>query len=220
MLVIIPATGTKKAAANTFSGPQHAQFLAAAALATPIPKLHGVPKAIVTGHANVGGSSLLNVVLGRGHLLRTGEKPVRIFPRNPSLGKGPGKTALADAPGYGGRGRSEWGEPFGHYIDDRKERIFTLFNSGHDLNEIDAIMIQSLDERVQASTGLKFTLQAIITKAGMIPEWRLASSITQVRKDIAGTTPTCLDPIITSTARCPYIDTDAVRNATTQVCQR
>jgi len=37
------------------------------------------------------------------------------------VGKAPGKAVLVDAPGYGGRGRPEWGELFDHYIDNRKE---------------------------------------------------------------------------------------------------
>jgi GTP-binding protein len=144
---------------------------------------------------------------------------------------------LVDAPGYGGRGRPEWGELFDHYVDNRKEyarspvryheltkderlrRIFILFNGGHGLNEVDAMMLRSLDERVQTSAGLKFTLQAIITKADMIPESKFASSIAQMRKEIAEAAPTCLDPIITSTAKYPYIGIDAARNAITQACQ-
>jgi hypothetical protein len=41
---MITATVTKKAAVNIFSNPQHAQFLAAAASPTSIPKLHGIPE--------------------------------------------------------------------------------------------------------------------------------------------------------------------------------
>ena len=41
---MITATGAKKAVVNIFSNPQHAQFLAAAASASSIPKLHGVPE--------------------------------------------------------------------------------------------------------------------------------------------------------------------------------
>jgi GTP-binding protein len=37
------------------------------------------------------------------------------------VGKAPGKAVLVDAPGYGGRGRPEWGKLFDHYIDNRKE---------------------------------------------------------------------------------------------------
>jgi GTP-binding protein len=82
------------------------------------------------------------------------------------------------------------------------------------------MMLQSLDERVQASAGLKFTLQAIITKADTIPDRKLATSIAQMREDIAEAAPTCLDPIITSTAKYPYIGIDAVRNAIMQACER
>ena len=82
------------------------------------------------------------------------------------------------------------------------------------------MMLQSLDERVQASAGLQFTLQAVITKADTIPDWKLASSIIQLRKDIAEAAPTCLDPIITSTAKYPYTGIDAVRSAIMQACQR
>lgn len=96
----------------------------------------------MTGRANVGKSSLLNAILGRRDLLRTSKKPVCIHSRDfrvcsaysdPSaqghtktlnfyqVGKAPGKAVLVDAPGYGGRGRPEWGELFDHYVDNRKE---------------------------------------------------------------------------------------------------
>ena len=153
------------------------------------------------------------------------------------VGKAPGKAVLVDAPGYGGRGRPEWGELFDYYVDNRKEyarnparcqgltwderlkRIFILFNGGHGLNEVDTMMLRSLDERVQSSAGLKFTLQAIITKVDVIPHNKFASSIAQMRKDIAEAAPTCLDPIITSTAKYPYIGINAARNAIAQACQ-
>ena len=145
---------------------------------------------------------------------------------------------MVDAPGYGGRGRPEWGELFDHYVDNRKEyvfdpaqnqeltqdvrlrRIFVLFNGGHGLNEVDAMMLRSLDEQVQTSAGLKFTIQAIITKADTIPRNTFASSISQMRKEIAEAAPTCLEPIITSTAKYPYFGIDTARDAITRACQR
>lgn len=50
---MIATTVTKKAVVNIFSNPQHAQFLAAAASANSIPKLHGVPEASLGQNINV-----------------------------------------------------------------------------------------------------------------------------------------------------------------------
>ena len=82
------------------------------------------------------------------------------------------------------------------------------------------MMLQSLDERVQASAGLKFTLQAVITKVDTIPDRKLATSIARMKKEIAEAAPTCLDPIVTSTAKYPYIGINGVRNAIIQACLR
>ena len=102
----------------------------------------------------------------------------------------------------------------------RLRRIFILFNGGHGLNEVDIMMLQSLDERVQASAGLKFTLQAVITKVDTILDRELTNSIARMRGEIAEAAPTCLEPIITSTAKYPYIGINAVRDAIMQACQR
>lgn len=37
------------------------------------------------------------------------------------VGAEPGKLILVDAPGYGARGRPQWGELFDHYVRMRKE---------------------------------------------------------------------------------------------------
>ena len=42
--LMIASTGTRKTVVDIFSNPQHAQFLAAAASVSSIPKLHGVPE--------------------------------------------------------------------------------------------------------------------------------------------------------------------------------
>ena len=103
---------------------------------------------VATGRANVGKSTLLNAVLGRTDLLNTSKKPVReVFThtlcmtepvKKPSptltshlpqgrtqtlnfyrVGPDPGKLIVVDAPGYGARGRPEWGELFDQYVDNR-----------------------------------------------------------------------------------------------------
>lgn len=39
------------------------------------------------------------------------------------VGPDPGQLVLVDAPGYGGRGRPEWGELFDHYVDNRSAYV-------------------------------------------------------------------------------------------------
>jgi GTP-binding protein len=45
------------------------------------------------------------------------------------VGAEPGRLVVVDAPGYGARGRPEWGELFDHYIDTRKEYALLLHDS-------------------------------------------------------------------------------------------
>jgi len=95
------------------------------------------------GRANSGKSSLLNALLGREKekLVKTSSKAVRFFEIEPKLltdllqgktrelnffqvGKddeGKPRLILVDAPGYGARGRPEWGELFDRYLNERKE---------------------------------------------------------------------------------------------------
>ena len=95
---------------------------------------------IVTGRANAGKSTLLNAVLGRKALVHTSKKAVRSRPDTTRyaaerdglkgrtrvlnffrVGAPPGKLILVDAPGYGARGRAEWGKLFDGYLETRKE---------------------------------------------------------------------------------------------------
>ena len=82
-------------------------------------------------------------------------------------------------------------------------------------------MLRSLNERVQASAGLKVTFQAVITKVDTILGWKLSSSISQIKKGIIEATFTCLEPILASTAKHPYTGIDVVRrDAIIQAFQR
>ena len=82
------------------------------------------------------------------------------------------------------------------------------------------MMLRSLDERVQASAGLKFTLQAVITKVDTILDRKFSNSIPQMRKDIIEAAPTCLEPILTSTAKHAHTGIGMVQDAIVQACQR
>ncbi|KAJ1306710.1 hypothetical protein OPQ81_007701 [Rhizoctonia solani] len=116
---------------------------------------------IFIGRANAGKSSLLNGVMGRTNLVITSSKPV---------GPTPGELTLVDAPGYGQRGRPEWGRVFEHYLQTRKSlrRVFLLVNAKHGFSEYDGMMLQDIDRRFKQAAGLSFTYQLVLTKVDEI----------------------------------------------------
>ncbi|KAF8269654.1 P-loop containing nucleoside triphosphate hydrolase protein, partial [Lactarius quietus] len=153
------------------------------------------------GRANVGKSTLLNAVMKRKSLVASSKKPGRTktltFFR---IGTQPGKVILVDAPGYGERGRPEWGKLFNQYLETRAElcRVYILLNAKHGINEADKFMLRDLDAKIQS--GSKWTLQAIITKADLLPLER-DTSISKIKRTIFEQAPTCLPPIVTASLK-------------------
>ncbi|KAJ7114083.1 P-loop containing nucleoside triphosphate hydrolase protein [Mycena epipterygia] len=199
-----------------------AEFVAAAATVDQIPALHGRPEVIVTGRANCGKSTLFNAVLGRKDLLRTSKKAGCTRTLNfYRVGEQPGTVVLVDAPGYGARGRPEWGELFNKYIESRKQlrRIYILFNGKHLLNPADLEMLALLSDTLFTQEGSQpYTLQSIITKADCIPNQSLGQVIPKIQKQIWEAAPLCLPPIITSAVMNPMFGIDAVRANIAEAC--
>ncbi|KAJ6568407.1 P-loop containing nucleoside triphosphate hydrolase protein [Mycena vulgaris] len=199
-----------------------AEFVAAAATIDQIPALHGRPEVIVTGRANCGKSTLLNAVLGRKDLLRTSKKAgctrtLNFF----RVGEHPGSVILVDAPGYGARGRPEWGDLFNTYVSTRKQlrRIYILFNGKHILNPADLEMLGHISDTLFTQEGTQpYTLQAIITKADSIPDKSLGQVIPTIQKQIFEAAPLCLPPIITSAVMRPMFGIDKVRANIAEAC--
>lgn len=205
-----------------FANAKDADFIAGAASASNIPKLHGLPEVIVTGRANVGKSSLFNAVLGRTSLLHTSKRAGHTRQLNfYRVGAEPGKLILVDAPGYGARGRPEWGEMFDEYLRTRKElrRVYILFNAKHGLNAHDREMLTHLSSLLITPRGTQpWTLQSIITKTDTIPVNDVPMVIQKLRKDIHDAAPLCLPPILTSTEMKPPFGIDEVRKSIVDVC--
>ncbi|KAG5723638.1 putative GTP-binding protein engB [Termitomyces sp. T112] len=199
-----------------------AEFIAAAGSVTSIPKLHGLPEVIVTGRANCGKSTLFNAVLGRRNLLHTSKKAGRTRELNFfRVGAEPGKLILVDAPGYGARGKAEWGALFDKYIETRRElrRVYILFNAKHLLNAYDTRMLIHLSTKLIDDRGIQpFTLQAVITKADCIPGDKVSETIAQLRKDIWEAAPLCLPPIVTSATMSPPFGLDEMRKNIADAC--
>ncbi|KAJ3716060.1 P-loop containing nucleoside triphosphate hydrolase protein [Lentinula raphanica] len=151
------------------------------------PWLKGLPEVIVTGRANSGKSSLFNAVLGRKDLIKTSSKAGKTrrldFFR---VGTAPGKLILVDSPGYGDRGRPEWGQLFDSYVQNRKElrRVYITFNAKHPINDRDQQMLAHLTQTLFKTLSTEWAsslqsgnprlprithIQPVITKADHLP---------------------------------------------------
>ncbi|KZT07558.1 P-loop containing nucleoside triphosphate hydrolase protein [Laetiporus sulphureus 93-53] len=211
-----------KSALKIFQNAGLAKCVAKATNSESIPASHGLPEIIVTGRANVGKSTLLNAVLGRRDLLPTSNKAGKTRSLDFYLvGAEPGKLIVVDAPGYGSRGRPEWGDLFRYYVSNRQElrRVYVLISAILGLNEADRAMLAMLDEQCQASGGTSFTLQAIVTKADGILDKRDAKErVTSIRRGIFEAAPTCLPMILTSAGQRPFFGVDDVRANIADAC--
>ncbi|KAF8141870.1 hypothetical protein EV363DRAFT_1151216 [Boletus edulis] len=211
-----------------FQAPGSADFLASATDVNSFPRFNRLPesscsvdKHILPGRANVGKSTLLNAVLGRKDLLFTSKRAGRTQALNFfRVGPHPGKLVVVDSPGYGSRGRSEWGAVFNHYVTNREElrRIYIIFSAPHGLRSTDEAMLAKLDTQVQQLGGTKFSLQAIITKADQLGDSG-REHVDQMKNTIFKAAPTCLSPIITA---CPpkgsNFGIELIRKSITDCC--
>ncbi|KAF8884816.1 hypothetical protein BD779DRAFT_1471894 [Infundibulicybe gibba] len=211
----------RTASTSLFSNSQSAAFIAAAGSAKSIPKLHGLPEVIVTGRANSGKSTLFNAVLGRKALLHTSKKAGRTRELNFfRVGPEPGKLILVDAPGYGARGRPEWGAMFDRYIkhEGTPARLHS-FQWQTPLNSFDTQMLTHLSKMLLSDRGTQpFTLQSIITKADCIPADQIPTVISRMRRQIWEAAPLCLPPIVTSTQMSPPFGIEEVRKNILDAC--
>jgi len=161
-------------------------------------------------------------VVGRKSLLLTSKKAGRTQALNfYRVGGDPGQLILVDAPGYGARGRAEWGELFDEYIEKRKQlkRIYILFSAKIGLNAFDHQMLSHLSQKLVTPQGTQpYTLQAIITKADLVPTSDLRTSIALIQKVIWESAPLCLPAIVTSTAMSPPFQIDLVRRNIKEAC--
>lgn len=98
---------------------QNAEFLRSAAFLRDFPP-SGVRQVVFSGRSNVGKSSIINCILGRKNLARTGQKPGKTI--NINLYKLDDRHFFSDLPGYGfakvsHAERERWGELMTLYFD-------------------------------------------------------------------------------------------------------
>ncbi|EJD07453.1 P-loop containing nucleoside triphosphate hydrolase protein [Fomitiporia mediterranea MF3/22] len=194
---------------NAFNHANAATFLAAAHTPESIPKLHGLPEVIVTGRANVGKSSFLNAVIGRTSLVHSSKGAGRTRSLNFfRVGREPGTLVLVDAPGYGSRGKAEWGALWEHYIDTRKQLrgIFLLINAPHRMTEFDRTMLKDLNARLSiGSTSSSHpgpkripVLQPVFTKIDRLGGHEVGHRHRRLLEEVKEIAPIAAPPILSS----------------------
>lgn len=158
-------------ARKLFAGP--CDFVAGAADIATIPKSR-LPEIAFAGRSNVGKSSLLNALTGRGSLARVSNTPGRTRQINFfDLG---GKLMLADLPGYGfarvARSESDrWRELISAYLSGRPNlrRVALLIDARRGPMETDLEAMTFLD---RAATSY----QLVLTKADALKPAELATA--------------------------------------------
>jgi GTP-binding protein len=90
--------------------------------------------------------------------------------------------------------------------------VYVLLNAKHGANEADKLMLRQLDEKVQ-SGGVRWTLQAIITKADLVSPHNQQAAIEGINSAIFENAPTCLPPIVTASLKSNGLGLDDVRRS-------
>ncbi|EIW78945.1 hypothetical protein CONPUDRAFT_126699 [Coniophora puteana RWD-64-598 SS2] len=228
---------------KAFGDAREASLVGVASQVGALPNLHGLPEVSFVPHrvrrANAGKSTLLNAVIGRRNLLFTSKKAGRTQTLNFfRVGGDPGRLVVVDSPGYGARGRPEWGAVFDDYIRNRNElrRVFILLNAKQGLTDVDAAMLEQLGTSIASRStdsdsygsakrsSTPVSIQPIITKCdslGANGRARVEAIAADVRE---AAPPECLvisPPIVTAcqTERgLPPFGIDAVRQSILEAC--
>jgi GTP-binding protein len=155
-------------------------------------------------------------------------------------GRPPGKLVVVDAPGYGLRGRVEWGDMVEKYMEEREEyvhpcctsflflivthrlkRVYILLNLKHGVVKTDLEMLEHL---ARTSAGLsstgkqKFTFQPIYTKVDDIRDKeKLSARAEEMGKAIREISGLYLPPIPTAAHKLKF-GIDDVRKNIAEAC--
>ncbi|CAE6371007.1 unnamed protein product [Rhizoctonia solani] len=191
----------RKLSSQIFDTPGACKFLVSSPTPDSLPR-ESKAEVIFIGRANVGKSSLLNSVMGRTNLVITSSKPGRTQALNFfQVGPNVHELTLVDAPGYGQRGRPEWGKVFEHYLETRKSlrRIFLLINAKHGFSDFDKMMLQDIDRRFKQAAGLSSSYQLLLTKIDEVKPQEIPQVRSKVEHEARKITGFGSDILLTST---------------------
>ncbi|CUA78226.1 hypothetical protein RSOLAG22IIIB_02845 [Rhizoctonia solani] len=159
--------------------------------------------------------------MGRTNLVITSSKPGRTQALNFfQVGDITGELTLVDAPGYGQRGRPEWGKVFEYYLETRNclRQVFLLINAKHGFSRFDQIMLQDLDRRFKQAAGLSFSYQLVLTKIDEVRSHELLEVKSQVEYEARKITEISGLPTLITSTKGSGFGILALRDAIAKAC--
>ncbi|THH09730.1 hypothetical protein EW145_g1794 [Phellinidium pouzarii] len=214
-----------------FRTPNAAAFLAAASSPESIPRLGGLPEVIVAGIGYLQAHSFAfdsfkiyfleaeQILFAQAKKRQGRTRSLNFF----RVGREPGSLIVVDAPGYGRRGRAEWGELWDHYIKTRAElrQICVLINAHHGVTDFDRAMLAALSAQLAESNGEGRKLvrvaipsiQPVLTKLDLVEGTAEARAevVRRIRNDLAELTPLAAPPVLCAMSANHSIGVEAMR---------
>ncbi|KDQ19107.1 hypothetical protein BOTBODRAFT_171056 [Botryobasidium botryosum FD-172 SS1] len=179
-----------------------------------------LPEVLFTGRANAGKSTLIGKILATDGLVNTSKKAGHTRALNFfRVGEPEGKLVVVDGPGYGLRGRPEWGELFNEYVRTRStlRRVYVLLNAKNGINQDDLGMLRELDGMSQEQQT--WTFQVVLTKIDAVPTKSLARQIKEMTEAVWETAPRCQLPWLpTSSSKWERRGIDDMRMSIARAC--
>lgn len=161
---------------------REARFVAGASTAAALPA-DGLPEIAFAGRSNVGKSSLINALTGRGTLARTSNTPGRT--RQINFFDLDARLMLVDLPGYGYAAAPKievrhWTALLRRYLQTRTvlRRVCLLIDSRHGIKEADYPLMVMLD-------GAGVSYQIVLTKTDKVGAGELALIAERTRTEMA-----------------------------------
>jgi GTP-binding protein len=180
-----------------------ADFTWAAARADDLPPMK-LPEIAFAGRSNVGKSSLINALTGRGALARTSHTPGRTQQLN--FFDLAGRLTLVDMPGYGYAAVSKdkvagWTRMIHEYLRGRRSlaRVYLLIDSRHGIKATDEEILKLLDQSA-------VSYQIVLTKTDELTPAELARRLDSTAAAVARRPAAHPEIIATSSRRGQGVD--------------